>query len=44
MWHILGRLQGVLEASAEVGKPGEVMKDACDELEVILCGIQQDAG
>lgn len=44
MWHILGRLQGVLEASAEAGKPGEVMKDACDELEVILCGIQQDAG
>ncbi len=44
MWHILGRLQGVLEASAAVGKPGEVMKDACDELEVILCGIQQDAG
>ena len=44
MWHILGRLQGVLEASAEAGRPGEVMKDACDELEVILCGIQQDAG
>lgn len=44
MWHILGRLQGVLEASAEAGKPGEVMKDACDELEVILCGVQQDAG
>ena len=44
MWHILGRLQGVLEASAEAGKPGEVMKDACDELEVVLCGIQQDAG
>lgn len=44
MWHILGRLQGVLEASAEAGKPWEVMKDACDELEVILCGIQQDAG
>lgn len=44
MWHILGRLQGVLEASAEAGKPGEVMRDACDELEVILCGIQQDAG
>lgn len=44
MWHILGRLQGVLEVSAEAGKPGEVMKDACDELEVILCGIQQDAG
>ena len=44
MWHILGRLQGVLDASAEAGKPGEVMKDACDELEVILCGIQQDAG
>ena len=43
MWHILGRLQGVLEASAEAGRPGEVMKDACDELEVILCGIQQDA-
>lgn len=44
MWHILGRLQGVLEASAEAGRPGEVMKDACDELEVVLCGIQQDAG
>ena len=44
MWHILGRLQGVLEASAEAGRPGEVMKDACDELEVILRGIQQDAG
>lgn len=44
MWHVLGRLQGVLEASAEAGRPGEVMKDACDELEVILCGIQQDAG
>lgn len=44
MWHILGRLQGVLEASAEAGKPGEVMKDACDELEVLLRGIQQDAG
>ena len=41
MWHILGRLQGVLEASAEAGKPGEVMKDACDELEVLLCGIQR---
>ena len=44
MWHILGRLQGVLEASAEAGRPGEVMKDACDELEVVLRGIQQDAG
>lgn len=44
MWYVLGRLQGVLEASAEAGKPGEVMKDACDELEVILCGIQQNAG
>ena len=44
MWHILGRLQGVLGASAEAGRPGDVMKDACDELEVILCGIQQDAG
>jgi hypothetical protein len=44
MWHVLGRLQGVLEASAEAGRPGEVMKDACDELDVILCGIQQDAG
>lgn len=41
MWHILGRLQGVLEASAEAGKPGEVMKDACDELEVLLSGIQR---
>lgn len=41
MWHILGRLQGVLEASAEAGKPGEVMKDACDALEVILGGIQR---
>lgn len=39
MWHILGRLQGVLEASAEAGKPGEVMKDACDELESLLCFI-----
>ena len=44
MWHVLGRLQGVLEASAEAGRPGEVMKDACDELEVLLGGIQQDAG
>ena len=44
MWHILGRLQGVLEASAEAGRPGEVMKDACDDLEVLLRGIQQDAG
>lgn len=42
MWHILGRLQGVLEASAEAGRPGEVMKDACDELEVLLGGIQAD--
>lgn len=41
MWHILGRLQGVLEASAEAGRPGEVMKDACDELEVLLGGIQR---
>jgi len=39
MWHILGRLQGVLEASAEAGKPGEVMRDACDELESLLCFI-----
>lgn len=44
MWHVLGRLQGVLEASAEAGRPGEVMKDACDDLEVLLRGIQQDAG
>ena len=42
MWHVLGRLQGVLEASAEAGRPGEVMKDACDELEVLLGGIQAD--
>ena len=42
MWHVLGRLQGVLEASAEAGRPGEVMKDACDELEVLLSGIQAD--
>jgi hypothetical protein len=39
MWHILGRLQGVLEASAEAGRPGEVMKDACDELESLLCYV-----
>ncbi len=42
MWHILGRLQGVLEASAEAGKPGEVMKDACDELEVLLMSLGEN--
>lgn len=36
LWFILGKLQGVLDASAAEGKPGEVMKDAVDELEGLL--------
>jgi len=36
LWFILGKLQGVLDAAAEAGKPGEVMKDAVDELESLL--------
>ena len=36
LWFILGQLRGVLDASAEAGKPGEVMKDAVAELESLL--------
>ena len=36
LWFILGILRGVLDASAESGKPGETMKDAVDELEILL--------
>lgn len=42
LYYVLGKLQGVLEASAEAGRPGEVMRDACDELEIILFGIRPE--
>lgn len=40
LWFILGQLRGVLDASAEAGKPGEVMKDAVDELESLLRSLR----
>jgi len=39
LWFILGKLQGVLDAASEAGKPGEVMKDAVDELESLLRSV-----
>lgn len=36
VFYFLGILRGVLDASAEAGRPGEVMKDALDELEIVL--------
>lgn len=36
VFYQLGILRGVLDASAEAGRPGEVMKDALDELEIVL--------
>lgn len=36
LWFIQGVLRGVLDASAEAGRPGEVMKDAVDQLDSLL--------